>query len=66
MVTKEGAAYYVVRIATENDYFGKDDFRYPLKPGVMVQAGIVTGERSVLGYLMSPLTSSVPFALSER
>lgn len=66
MVTKEGAAYYVVRIATEKDYFGKDDFRYPLKPGVMVQAGIVTGERSVLGYLMSPLTSSVPFALSER
>lgn len=66
MVTKEGAAYYVVRIATEKDYFGKDDFCHPLKPDVMVLAGIVTGERSVLGYLMSPLTSSVPFVLSER
>lgn len=66
MVTKEGAVYYVVRVAAEKSYFGEAEYRYPLKPGVLVQVGIVTGERSVLGYLMSPLLSSAPFALSER
>ncbi len=66
MITKDGQAFYIVKIVTKSNHFGKGDQIYPLTPGVIVSAGIVTGERTVLAYLLSPLLSTAPFALSER
>jgi adhesin transport system membrane fusion protein len=66
MITKDGQAFYIVKIITARNHFGDADHIYPLTPGVIVSAGIVTGERTVLAYLLSPLLSTAPFALSER
>ncbi len=63
---KEGQVFYVVRIAMDQDHFEKGNERYRLSPGVMVTAGIVTGKRSVLEYLLSPIIQTFPFSLSER
>lgn len=58
--------YYMVRIETEADHFGRNDLRYELTPGVQVSAGIVTGSRTVLAYLLYPVFRTMPFAMSER
>ncbi|WP_421850624.1 HlyD family type I secretion periplasmic adaptor subunit [Marinomonas sp.] len=66
ITTKEGEVYYVVRLTLDQDQFVKGSNRYKLSPGVLVTAGIVTGKRSVLEYILSPFLQSLPFALSER
>lgn len=62
----EAAPYFVVRIVTERSYFGTEHDRYELTPGVAVTVGIVTGQRTVLGYLLYPISRTMPFALGER
>lgn len=66
ITTEDGEVFYVVRVAIEDDYFGDGQSRYKLSSGVLVTAGIITGKRSVLEYILSPFLESLPFALSER
>jgi adhesin transport system membrane fusion protein len=66
ITTEEGEVYYIVRLILDQDFFLKGSNRYKLSPGVLVTAGIVTGKRSVLEYILSPFLQSLPFALSER
>lgn len=58
--------YYVVRILTSQSYFGTASMRYDLTSGVQVTAGIITGSRTVLQYMLAPIQQTAPFALSER
>lgn len=58
--------YYIVRVAADQDHFGDRDMRYDLTPGVQVTAGIVTGSRTVLTYLLYPIFRTMPFAMTER
>ena len=66
ITTEEGEVYYTVRLILDQDFFLKGSNRYKLSPGVLVTTGIVTGQRSVLEYILSPFVQSLPFALSER
>lgn len=62
----DGTPYYKVRIKTEIDYFESGDQRYQLVPGVQVMCSIITGSRSVMGYIASPFLGSFRTALQER
>ncbi len=64
--TRDGQAFYKVRIATEQDYFEYRTLRYRLVPGVQVMASIRTGQRSVLAYLTDPFINSARAAMRER
>jgi len=66
LVSKQGEAFYKVRITTKNSFFERDALRYSLVPGVQVTASIRTGQRSVLAYIMDPFMSSVRTAMRER
>jgi len=63
--TEEGEPYYVVRIEPNQIYFKSAEKKYNMIPGVLVSAGIITGQRSVLEYIFSPLLQTMPFALGE-
>ncbi|OEJ67253.1 hypothetical protein BEN30_09685 [Magnetovibrio blakemorei] len=58
--------FYLVRIAPAADAFADDVARYSLRPGVEVEASIVTGSRSVLRYVLDPFLGSLKNGLSER
>lgn len=66
LVNQEGTPYYIVRITTEQSYFQKGADRYSLVPGVVVSAGILTGQHTVLDYFLDPFMHGMTFALSER
>ncbi|MBF0178919.1 MAG: HlyD family type I secretion periplasmic adaptor subunit [Magnetococcales bacterium] len=66
LITREGSPYYLVRVVTARTFFANGPDRYELVPGVMVTIGIVTGQRSVLEYLLEPLLHGMRFAMSER
>jgi adhesin transport system membrane fusion protein len=65
-ITTDKGAFYKVRVETRTDHFRQGASEYRLVPGVRVVVSIVTGERTVLGYLMAPFTAGVGQALQER
>jgi membrane fusion protein, adhesin transport system len=66
LATEDGVPYYKVRIETNDSRFKKGDLEYRLFPGMMVQAAIHTGSRTVFDYLFSPFISYMDSALTER
>jgi adhesin transport system membrane fusion protein len=65
-VDRSGAAFYKVTVSTGQDHFQSGSIRYQLYPGVQVMTSIRTGERSVLDYLLAPLSMTAGEALQER
>ncbi|MBF0439305.1 MAG: HlyD family type I secretion periplasmic adaptor subunit [Magnetococcales bacterium] len=67
LVNNKGVPYYLVRIQTQRNHFtAQDGTHHPLLPGMRVQCAIVTGTRTILNYLLAPLSTSMDNALHER
>ncbi|MFC1672630.1 HlyD family type I secretion periplasmic adaptor subunit [Pseudomonadota bacterium] len=64
--TKDGVPYYKVRIETNSAFFESQGERYQMVPGVQVMCSIVTGSRTVMEYIASPLMGRLDTALQER
>ena len=54
--------YYLVRLSTED----KNALNMDILPGMMVQVDIITGNRTVMQYLLNPLIRASSSALGER
>jgi adhesin transport system membrane fusion protein len=48
--------YYKVLISTPDNHLNHNGLQLPIKPGMLAQIDIQTGQRSVLQYLLRPLT----------
>lgn len=66
LVTQEGTPYYKVRIETYRDHFEHFGLKYFLFPGMQVSASIETGQRTVLQYIVDPMTGYMSDAMRER
>lgn len=62
----EREAYYRVLIETERSYVEKDGQQFPIVPGMITEVEIITGAKSILAYLLKPVTRAFDTALSER
>lgn len=65
-VQSQQGNYYVIDVVLEKQQFVSGSNTYDLYPGIDVVAHILTGERSVLNYLASPILSDVGNALQEK
>jgi adhesin transport system membrane fusion protein len=63
VIDDKGNAFYVVRVRTHQSTLGSN---LPVIPGMVAEVDIVTGEKSVLSYLMKPVLRAKSRALSER
>jgi adhesin transport system membrane fusion protein len=63
---EEGVSYYQVRLQTESSHLGKDDKPLPIIAGMTVQVDILTGEKTVMDYLLKPILKTKQLALRER
>lgn len=59
-------SYYRIHIRTEKNAIEHNGKRHMLIPGQTVQADIVTGQRTVMQYLLKPLTRGLSNPLRER
>ncbi|MBF0447120.1 MAG: HlyD family type I secretion periplasmic adaptor subunit [Magnetococcales bacterium] len=66
LATEDGTPFYKVRIETEESSFKNGNLEYRLFPGMVIQAAIHTGSRTVLEYLLSPFMRYMDSALTER
>ncbi len=58
--------YYLVRVEPEQLHFSDGKNSYPLVPGVSVQVSVVTGQRTLLEYLLNPIFNNFSIAFNER
>ena len=63
---ENGAPYYKGMIKLEQNYVGNDPELNNVLPGMIVNADIITGEKSLLAYLLKPIHRSLNSAFIER
>lgn len=64
---KQDNSFYEVNLRTKKSYLrGKDNKKLILIPGMTVTVSILTGEKTVLSYLLKPFTKARETALQER
>jgi adhesin transport system membrane fusion protein len=64
--TPNGGTFFRVTLRTEKNALGKGDKPLPIIPGMTASAEILTGQKSVLDYLLKPLLKARDEALHER
>ena len=63
---KEKEAYFTVIVETDKSYLTAAGHRLPITPGMMTDTQIITGRKSILTYLLSPVLKARSEALQER
>lgn len=63
---EEGNTFYRVILRTERNWLGSESKRLPIIPGMVVSASILTGNKTVLDYLLKPIIKARSEALRER
>ena len=61
-----GETFYQVQVATPVSDLEKDGRKHPIIPGMVTSVEIITGEKSVLDYLLKPINKARSEALTER
>jgi len=62
----ERVAYYAVIIETENNAFERGGQSLPIVPGMICEVEVLTGRRTILSYLLKPVSRAFDRALTER
>lgn len=63
LTDEKGNTYFLVRVRTKKSRLGEN---LPVIPGMVAEVDILTGKKSVLSYLMKPITRARQYALTER
>ncbi|GAB5451549.1 MAG: HlyD family type I secretion periplasmic adaptor subunit [Halioglobus sp.] len=58
--------YYKVKVSLEKSFMGAQKGEMDIIPGMTVQADIITGSKSILEYLMKPVTRGFQSAFQQR
>jgi adhesin transport system membrane fusion protein len=67
IVDKEkGETFYLVQVKTDQSELVRDGKTYPIIPGMVASAEIMTGRKTILSYLMKPINKAQSVALTER
>ena len=63
VVDERGNAFYVIRVRTDRPAFSE---QLPILPGMTAEVDILTGNKTVLSYLLKPILRAKSVALTER
>lgn len=66
IVDEKGESYFQVRVRTDKNYLGDEDDPKKIIPGMVAQVDIMTGDRTVLDYLLKPILRARGMAFTER
>ncbi len=64
--SKDGKTYYKVVIRTDKNYLEKDGRKYSIIPGMVASVDIVTGQKSILDFILKPILKTKQSAFHER
>lgn len=58
--------FYIIHIITEKNYLGTEANPLHIIPGMTVNVDIVTGKKTVMGYILKPILKSKQYVFSEK
>ena len=58
--------FYLIHVETEKNYLGSIDHPLQIIPGMTVSVDIVTGQKTVMQYILKPILKSKQYVFSER
>ncbi|MFB9355870.1 HlyD family type I secretion periplasmic adaptor subunit [Sneathiella chinensis] len=61
-----GDSFYKIIVRTEQNYLKRGDETYPIIPGMVASVDTLTGQKSVLDYILKPILKTRDNALKER
>lgn len=64
-LSKEGIPFYKGRLKLDKNYVGNDP-KNIVRPGNLVNVNIITGEKSIMAYLLKPIRNALSISFSER
>ncbi|CAM3585479.1 Type I secretion system membrane fusion protein PrsE [Pseudomonas reidholzensis] len=62
----KGNAFYLIQVRTDRNHLGGDNKPLLIIPGMVATVDIITGQKSVLDYLLKPVLKARTEALRER
>ncbi|WP_406664589.1 HlyD family type I secretion periplasmic adaptor subunit [Gallaecimonas sp. GXIMD1310] len=66
LVDDNGKPYYLIRVRTKEPYIASGKDKLPIIPGMLTEVDVITGEHTVLDYLLKPILRAQVRALRER
>lgn len=63
---EKGESYYHVRVLTTENALKRKDSVLPIIPGMVATVDILTGEKTVMEYLMKPFVKTLTSSMNER
>ncbi|MBL0951507.1 MAG: HlyD family type I secretion periplasmic adaptor subunit, partial [Pseudomonas sp.] len=63
---EEGNSFYLIQVRTDKSHLGSDEHPLLIIPGMVATVDIITGEKSVLAYLLKPVLKARSEAMRER
>ena len=63
---ESGETYYQVHVLTDESALEKDGVQHSIMPGMVASVEIMTGQKTVLDYLLKPINKARSEALTER
>jgi len=65
-VDEKGQPYFKALVTLDQDYVGSVPGALPITPGMTVNAEIITGDKTLLQYMLKPIFSSMQTSFHER
>ncbi|WP_241480293.1 HlyD family efflux transporter periplasmic adaptor subunit [Legionella norrlandica] len=62
----EEESYYIVKVRTDKNHLGTEKKPLPIIPGMQATVDILTGQKTVLQYILKPIIKAKQSALRER
>jgi len=66
ITNEEGESYYLVRVKPVESFLGHEKEPLPIKVGMTAEADIITDKKTILQYLIQPVSRGLDKALRER
>jgi len=66
ITNEKGESYYLVRVKTDKAFLGRVDKPLKIMAGMTVTVDILTGEKTILDYILKPILKAKQNALRER
>ena len=63
---ERGDHFFKIQVRTDKNHLGRDDNPLPIIPGMVATVDIMTGQKTVMDYILKPLKRAQAAALSER
>jgi adhesin transport system membrane fusion protein len=64
--SKDGKSYYRVLVKTDKNYLERNGRKLPIIPGMVASVDIVTGQKSILDFILKPILKVKQDSLHER